>query len=452
MQYLDAVKKLKSIEDKYDVMSIKYKGVCVWPMLRIYILDAMSTHKAKGYTSSAITMMLRELFRYSPFVVFKRHDIWNYCSQVTRKNIKGIYEHHVSGSICKMGVTQLTLESPDNGSARILRNQMPEKDILSRSWSRLFNGIGEMLLRLFPIRIENESVIKDILQEYDTHLDYKLRLRWMIAQRMTTGLFLSICPKPKLMVIECYYTNMGTIWAAHKHGIPVVELQHGVLNATHYAYNSNFHSDLLYPDEICVYGKEEYKYFTEVNKSFVNKVTMTGVYILDCADRNFKDDIFSEYREKYDDVIVVAGQTGQEERLAEFIDNVAQKLTKVMFFYIPRRNTEQVEFKCSNVKYVYGVNVYEYLKWCDLHATISSTTGLEANYFRKPVIFCDFDDVAKVYYADVLSAEHGAFYIKTEEAFIEAYYTMKNQRVKSAEIFADNPQERMNTVIKSYLQ
>ena len=39
MTYLEAVALLHDIESKYDVMSIKYKGVSVWSFLRLRLLD-----------------------------------------------------------------------------------------------------------------------------------------------------------------------------------------------------------------------------------------------------------------------------------------------------------------------------------------------------------------------------------------------------------------------------
>lgn len=64
---------------------------------------------------------------------------------------------------------------------------------------------------------------------------------------------------------------MGMVWSAHDNGIPVVELQHGVLNAHHYAYNPTFHSDELYPDEICVYGDVEYDYFMNHSRQYAKR-------------------------------------------------------------------------------------------------------------------------------------------------------------------------------------
>ena len=44
MTYLEAVALLHDIESKYDVMSIKYKGVSVWSFLRLRLLDCVSVN------------------------------------------------------------------------------------------------------------------------------------------------------------------------------------------------------------------------------------------------------------------------------------------------------------------------------------------------------------------------------------------------------------------------
>ena len=78
MTYLEAVSLMKEIESRYDLMQIKYKGVSVWPLLRINIVDAISgnneTMKSTG--GSAIKQVLSTLFYYNPFDYFKKRSVW----------------------------------------------------------------------------------------------------------------------------------------------------------------------------------------------------------------------------------------------------------------------------------------------------------------------------------------------------------------------------------------
>lgn len=451
MKYLEAVQLFKKIEKEYDVMSIKYKTVSIWPYLRIYLIDSLTAQRAVGYTSSALSILLKSLFRFNPLLFFRKYQIWNYSSSTTRKKIGEIYEHHVSGYLHKSPYPLLTIEFQSPGIQTIRRARIPEKNIVSGSWSLALMALIEVLLRPFKQKIDGEETLIKIIEELGGTFDYKRRLRLLIAQKATTDFFLSIGHKPQLFIIECSYTQMGRIMSAHKHNIPVVELQHGVLNSNHYAYNPTYHSDLFYPDEICVYGIEEYNYFSNIEKSFVNKVSATGLYILDKSRVYFKDDLFAEDRKTYTRIAVVAGQMGGEERLSEFIDSVASKVKDILFVYIPRHIIE-LKFESQNVRLKIGVNIYEYLKWCDFHVTISSTTGLEAHFFKKPVLFCDFNNVAKEYYGSIIKEENGTFYLHTEEEFIDKLADIKQTSYEYKELFAYDSEKKMQAVLDRYLK
>lgn len=81
---------------------------------------------------------------------------------------------------------------------------------------------------------------------------------------------------------------MGYVWSLHEHGIPVIELQHGVLNDKHYAYNSEYRSNELYPDTLCVFGDDEYNYMQSDGCYYCKDVRKTGLYYMELAKTAFK--------------------------------------------------------------------------------------------------------------------------------------------------------------------
>ena len=450
MEYIEAINKFRDIEDKYDVMSIKYKGVSIWPFLRIYLFDSIATHNAVEYSSSILLIVLKSLFQFNPLKFFKHYKIWDYAASITRKRIGDKYEHHVSGYLHKSGYPVLTVEFPSPGARGIKREEIPEKNIVSASWSLLLTAFIDILYRPLSRKIKNEDLLKKIIIELGVDFNYKMRLRRLCAQKKAKDIILAIGHKPKLVILECYYTNMGNIWSFHNHGIPVIELQHGVVNNKHYAYNCKFHSEELYPDEFCVYGIEEYDYFTHKETPFSNVVTQTGVYILESSDNYFRNDLFEKFRKEYNKIIVVAGETVIEDKLSAFIDEAAKMLPHCFFVYIPRRKSD-LHFESHNVKFVFGVNIYEYLKWCDVHVTHASTTGLEAHYFRKPVIYCDFEGVAFEYYGKVINEKNGAFYVHTLEEFVDKIEKIDNRSYEYRELFAHNSEKRLAEVLERHL-
>ncbi len=97
MNYIEANSTLREIEHHFDVMSVKYKGVSVWPYVRCYLVDKLGYQKARKPSASNVIFILKNLFAYNPFVINKQMDIWSYSGVITRKQIGDKYYHHVSG-------------------------------------------------------------------------------------------------------------------------------------------------------------------------------------------------------------------------------------------------------------------------------------------------------------------------------------------------------------------
>lgn len=451
MNYLEAVEILQNIEDKYDVMSIKYKGVSVWPFLRIYLVDSMSKQSEQKVSASNIAVVIKSLFFYNPFEIFKKHKVWVFSGTITRKKIGSKYEHHVIGALTKVCPDILLIENPEANCPHYKKKEIIEKHIVSNSWTLLTSRILELFLRLKRVMIENEELLISIIKNLGVSFNYKAYVMRLLAQKIATDLLLKLGHKPKTAFMICPYGHMGYVWALHSHGIPVVELQHGVINEHHYAYNSKYYTDVFQPDEICVYGENEYHFFSEIQQKYAKRVTKTGLYILERSEDFFACDIFQDYRGKYRFIVVAAGQTGYEKEFADFIDNVASNLLEVLFIYIPRRPEGDLIFKSDNVLYKYGVNIYEYLKWCDVHCTISSTTCLEAHFFHKPNIFFSKNGTAKEYYGDLLGESNGTFYAENIQAFINAFHKATLGSFEYKDVFVRNSVNNIKNVISRYV-
>lgn len=208
MEYLKAVNRLKEIEHKYDVMSIKYKGVSMWPQLRIYMMSEMATHSEQRVTSSSVKLVLSTLFFYNPLCFFRKYDTWHFCSCITRKKIGEKYVHHVSGMLSQLGNKTLQWEYPIPGTQHYSKKDIEETNIISASWWLLLSrGLASMSKRK-KINIENEFLIQKILSDYQLTFDYKACIRRLIWLKRTTDFFFAISHTPKLIVMECAYTQI----------------------------------------------------------------------------------------------------------------------------------------------------------------------------------------------------------------------------------------------------
>lgn len=451
MEYLEGVRLIKEVEEKYDVMSVKFKGISVWPMLRTYMFMA-DTDNQKPFTASRSTILavLKGVFFYSWAPLFKRHKIWVATSSRDRKIVRGKYINRTLGAICRIDDNALIWESSTPFVPNVPKKSIEEINIVSGNISLLIKYVLKYLLFLWKPKIECEDVLKQICEDYNYEFDYRSYIRRLYAEKKTTDMLLAVLPKPEKEVLICSYGQFGNVWSLKNHGIKVIELQHGVLNAHHYGYNPKCFSKELYPDVMCVMGEVEYLYFTEENTNFCKHIEKVGLYMLDYAKEVFTEDLFAEYRSHYKAIMVVAGQKLIEDKIQHFFEELAQRKPEYLFVYIPREpNTENI-MKEPNILFCPGVNIYEYLKWCDLHCTVSSTTCLESQFFSKGTLFWDRDNIATEYYGNVLKPENGVAYVKTVEEANDALESLLNGGFKYRDMFYQGNVERLKEVLEKY--
>lgn len=437
MNYLEAVNRVNHLEKQFDLLSIKIKGVSVWPLLRINLIDRLCSRdkSMRSGTGSAVRLVFKTLFLYNPCKIFKLHKIWLFAGYERRKKVGDKNILRVSGGVGLAEPNTLVIEKPYMLQLKGKDSNIPERNIVSESWQLLFTHFYALFFKFFGIRIDNEGVLHTVLRELNVKFDYKSELSILLAQYRVTDFLLKICPKPDKVIIECPYTVMGYVWAFHHNGIQVIEMQHGVLNKQHYAYNSRYHSDVLYPDEIWCFGEDEYKYLTSEECHYCKVVEKTGLFFLELADSLFREDPFKEARLNYKYIVLVSGQRSYEKELATFTNIIAEKEKEILFVYVPRTEEEKVEFSQGNVLYKPNVNIYQYMKWCDMHLTISSTTVLECQYFEKPTVFYDYENMGSTYYGNILTEENAVKYINSPSEFGDVFKALMNGSFKFKECF-----------------
>lgn len=449
MIYLEAVEQIKAIEEKYEVMSIKTHGISVWPLLRVRLFERITGDDVirKSSGKSAIKQVLSTLFYYNPLLFFRKYKVWVFSHNGSRNVIGNKRIERTTGCVIDAEPQTLFVEKPDMHQVEFPRKSIPEKQIVSESWLLLLVHLVAKLYPLRLIKITNEICLKEILNNEKIQFDYKNSIRVLIAQKKVFDFLLKIVPNPKKIIIECPYTIMGYVWSLHSHGIKVIEMQHGVLNKHHYAYNSIYPSKFLYPDEMWVFGEEEYKFMSGRDCNYCNDINIVGLYFLDYARKYFSDNPFAVYKNEGLKVCLVAGQTGYEDQMASFIGEIASHNKDCLFVYVPRSVDTKLVFKSENVVFKPGVNIYEYMIWCEIHLTISSTTCLECQFYHKPTIFYDYEKRASVYYGEILKPENGAIYISEPNAFSEALNKLANMNICYREIFANNTVQKMKELL-----
>ena len=84
--------------------------------------------------------------------------------------------------------------------------------------------------------------------------------------------------------------------------------------------------------------------------------------------------------------------------------------------------------------------------------TITSTTGLESQYFRTPTVFYDDQKIASRYFKGVLNESNGVRFVETPEQFTTAFDDLCGHGFSYREIFAHQHVERIKEVIAENLK
>ncbi len=447
MDHLEVLNKIKIIESKYIVEDVKFQGVRAWPYLRIYLHDSMLDKPTRiKIKLSSIWTVIKGLLSYNPFVIFGHFRIWLFNATERRKKIGKKYVQRVSGAVHKVEASTLTIEKNGLFNDYYSKQFIDEDKIIGEVWLLILTHIIEFFLPQKGIIIEHEEILSSIKRECAISFDYKAMLKHLYAQKLAMKFFLGICHTPEIVIMECPYVSMGYVWAIKEKGIRIIELQHGVINESHNAYNVKWYSPEFYPDEICVYGSLERDFFNNRSNIYCKIVHETGLYILEEIERKCNKDVFAEYRNKYDTIVVVSGQTDWDKEILSFIKNVASKQRKILFAYVPRhpisiQNNEESIIINNNV------NIYELLKWCDIHSTVSSTTCLECTYYSKPTIFINIHNESKIYYSQVLNEKNGAYYASDPDDFLSAMESLRKHKFVSPNFFSQNHMEKLKSIL-----
>ena len=438
---------LKAIEEQYDTQSLQYMGDYIWPILRLKINEELRkkeglksrTFKLKG---SMVSKLLLSFF-YGIFNIFRLNSfsIWIFSSSDRRKKINSEYIDRVAGSFREQYANSLIIENPYPLGRHIKRKDMVKGYVMGQTI--LFAGAKLISFFLARPKISNESLLLKILHENDIQLNYRRILKDTSAQYRLMKIILRFT-RPKAIFFVYAASSMGYIKAIKKKGIPTIELQHGVINKSHNAYNlyKDF-GDQLFPDYLLTYGEKELEIFNERNY-FIHPdhVFPIGYYFLEACMKAKSPALYeADLRSRFEKVIVFSLQDPFESYTFEFLLRTAVLNKDICYLLVPRNSGKPYRevAHVDNLIIERERNIYECLKIADFHATINSTCAIESLYFGVPNLLYDFKNWAWDYYGEILNDTGHTIFIKSPQQFIDALnhhkFYNKQEIVKVSEAF-----------------
>jgi len=417
---------IKKIEEKYSVEDIEVNGLKIWPHLRIYIGSITSINTKKEAPLFFVKLFFSSFF-YGFTNLFKSYNYIFYSDTMERRKINNLYFDKSFDYLMNILPKSLDIESPL--PKHFKRKEIPTKNILSKTF---FYGLETFYTKLFlhNLKIKNEQILIDLLKEFKIDINYKYHIKRFMAQYFSTTLLAKIY-KPKAVFLECYYTNIARIYAYNNLNIRTIEIQHGVINNSHLAYNIYKKFDSKYfPNVLFAFGENEKKTAKSPNFYIDNiNVYPIGSFYIDNINMNpVKYIKFDEYRQKYKLIVSVTGQNHYSESiLINFLNNIVDLNKDILFIYVPRDASfyEKAYKLNNNIIIIPELNCYEIISISDFHTTVFSTCALEAPSLGVPNILININELSKINYGEILTNPLTCKIVNSPDEFIEVITTLK---------------------------
>lgn len=397
---------IKKIETEYDVKNIRYGNEPLWPYIRINLyfalfdknLDTADTSKEKKHSSFAdILKRTDKCIRETSFSLFfrEKHSII-FTDTSETKYYRNEYIDKMVDSI---------IENEKNFTPIVItdrKNTCAFDKYISFDWTYI-----EVVLRSKFVRYRKKELYgEDIYQQLMMDLGLECTsLREMVINILATKKYFSSVYKrikPAKVFIVCYYDlyKMAAIKAAKEMGITTVELQHGVINNEHMAYNMFTDiRDNPYPDYLFCFGE---KYAENVSEYIYpsEKIKIVGSCYIDLMKKNSEENkrlFCAKYSNILGKIIVTfAAQAPIDEATLKVMRELAVKYMDVFVIYIPRPFEEYHEnIDTDNFVVESDLDVYQCMQNSSCTMTVYSTCAMESLCFGTPVLLYNYNHMAE---------------------------------------------------------
>lgn len=457
---------IKTIEETYQTDTIQlFDGTRIWNLLRIFLYshfqksdDKTIKKKLSKNNIKSILSVFKEGF--VPLNLPKDITICGFSSSESRKLYHDTYyDIYLDPLYDILGDTLAVFEWPETTGYR----RKYDRPVYSRYhvpmhfpiWTRTY---WDLLLNKFSGRknflLQSDEVLQQIIQHVSTAVCVdKTKLIKDVNDFITV--FVAVKNflhhtlfkiKPKAVLIRCGYGRfpMALSQACKELSIPSVELQHGLITAYSPAYRRSTpttNKDCV-PDFLLTQGEIYAELVRNGNLFDRNKVISAGYpYLEQTLNELEKKPGLKESLSPFQRNILFTSQWIMAAEIQDFVIKIAaileQENKDVGILFKPHPYDKNNYSELKKYKHVILVDKYEdtfkLFPVADVHATVYSTSGLEAIAFGIPNIFVDILQITK--------GKQTPYIVASPAQFVESFYTIiKNYTDTVSEIrsVADN--------------
>jgi len=262
----------ETIETDLDLFSIEVDGVPVWERVRFHVFREISRQRGRGQAHTEIDsdlfdhlrgigLWLRNAVYRNPYLAGE-HEVLFFGHARRKLEADGYWWDIYCDPIHKQG----ELDYVHFESSRLLTHNTPAKTENLRYLELLgFTGTLQRKLGFRKPDISREVVGRleeaeaEIHEQLDADVDLVTKVRKKLHVRKTTlPLYERLLERtdPELVVVVVAYGRETLIEACKRRGVPVVELQHGVIYDYHYGYSyPEGETKFAFPDYLFTFGE-----------------------------------------------------------------------------------------------------------------------------------------------------------------------------------------------------
>ncbi|WP_436344041.1 hypothetical protein [Natronorubrum sp. FCH18a] len=262
----------REFERDYSLFNLKIDGVPIWERLRFSTYQEIKQQSGTGQAHTSVNLdnndhvkgakiWLRNLFHRNPFLTSKS-DVIFVGHQRRKKKLDGYWWDIYCDPIHEEG----SLNSVHFEKPYLLKHRTPAKtESLRYLEFIIYGGTIQRKLGLHNITLSPEEkdylndVQEGIHQRFNTEIKLSNKVQRLLRnRRCRLWLYKRLLDKidPEVAVVVVSYGKHMFIEACKQKGIPVIELQHGVIYPDHLGYSySGDRTKTTFPDYLLTWGE-----------------------------------------------------------------------------------------------------------------------------------------------------------------------------------------------------
>ncbi len=415
---------LFDIEKKYKN---ELEDIEEWAYLRSYYRKVISYGGNKVRKISKIDSLKSIFYGFPSW--FRRYKYFVFSGTAERRDVKNIlFDKNVDFIIDIIGRESTLLIDDPSPYQHFKKSEIHTKHIVSR---RLLDMLV-MIIEKFIFKTKVNTVFNRINKEYGVELNFKIQVKRFNARYILYKLLFKLY-KVEVIIVSCYYSKQHILKVANDLNIKTIEIQHGVITEANDAYLSYIKLDNNYfPEYLLSLGENE-EDVLKANGLISKEVIAVGSFYLDYISKNFiPNSKLQNIIKNYKTVIGVSLQKGSEEKVLNFILDIACLDKNILYIIIPRtyQNNDYNKYDFpSNIIFFNSLNCYQIIMHCNYHCTFYSACAIEVPSLNIPNILLNFNNMAQKYY---LALENRTSKIvENSKEFLDVVYSRPLLNIKS---------------------